>query len=209
MPPPPAATRCCRRRACGSDFGSICRRNCPIFTRSPSFTARFTTRPGVSALIFTRRFGWILPDADTTASRSRDLIDVGRDRQPFVLLEVEVRGDDRGADENDTDGDENVLARHLGSCERRFDGGDDEPDRHVDDEQGGGDRAGALAIQNRKTDRQADGPPDHEQIDRSRASAPGTSSRPETAGRRRGSSGSTSFRARSRAAARRAAARRR
>ena len=29
------------------------------------------TRPIVSALMFTSRFGWIVPDADTMASRSR------------------------------------------------------------------------------------------------------------------------------------------
>ena len=40
-------------------------------TRSPSFTARFTTRPIVSALMFTDRLGSIVPDADTTASRLR------------------------------------------------------------------------------------------------------------------------------------------
>ena len=48
--------------------GSICSRNCPCFTRSPSFTARLVTRPIVSALMFTERFGWIVPDAETIAS---------------------------------------------------------------------------------------------------------------------------------------------
>ena len=42
--------------------------------RSPSSTARFVTRPIVSALMLTNFFGWILPDAETSASRSRDLI---------------------------------------------------------------------------------------------------------------------------------------
>src|SRR5262245_46040362 len=41
--------------------------------RSPSLTARLTTRPVVSAVMLTRRLGWILPDADTIASRSRVL----------------------------------------------------------------------------------------------------------------------------------------
>ncbi len=42
--------------------------------RSPSLTARLTTRPTVSLLTLTVRFAWILPDADTMASRSRVLI---------------------------------------------------------------------------------------------------------------------------------------
>ena len=40
-----------------NERGSICRRNCPFFTRSPSLTARSTTRPEVSALMFTSRLG--------------------------------------------------------------------------------------------------------------------------------------------------------
>ncbi len=40
-------------------------------TRSPSLTARSVTRPLVSALMFTNRFGWILPEADTIASSLR------------------------------------------------------------------------------------------------------------------------------------------
>ena len=40
-------------------------------TRSPSLTARSVTRPLVSALMFTKRFGWILPEADTIASSLR------------------------------------------------------------------------------------------------------------------------------------------
>ena len=40
-------------------------------TRSPSLTASSVTRPLVSALMFTKRFGWILPDADTIASSLR------------------------------------------------------------------------------------------------------------------------------------------
>ena len=55
--------------------GSICMRNWPSFTRSPSLTARSTTRPDVSALMLTNRFGWILPEAETTASRSRARMD--------------------------------------------------------------------------------------------------------------------------------------
>jgi hypothetical protein len=57
-----------------SDFGSICSRNCPLWMRSPSCTARLTTRPGVSAAMLTSRLGWIFPDAETIASRSRVLI---------------------------------------------------------------------------------------------------------------------------------------
>ena len=66
--PPPAA--CCSSEASAacsdalplstrvrSDFGSICRRNCPTLIRSPSLTARLTTRPGVSAVTLTRRLG--------------------------------------------------------------------------------------------------------------------------------------------------------
>ena len=37
--------------------GSICMRNWPSVTRSPSLTARSTTRPDVSALMLTNRFG--------------------------------------------------------------------------------------------------------------------------------------------------------
>ncbi len=40
---------------------------------------------------------------------------IGRDRQPFVLLEIEVRADDRAGDDEDSQCDENVLARHLRS----------------------------------------------------------------------------------------------
>ena len=40
-----------------SDFGSICSRNWPTWMRSPSFTARLTTRPAVSAVMLTSRFG--------------------------------------------------------------------------------------------------------------------------------------------------------
>ena len=45
-----------------------------MVTRSPSLTARSVTRPIVSALMFTSRFGWIFPDAETIASSRRFLI---------------------------------------------------------------------------------------------------------------------------------------
>ena len=44
-----------------SDFGSICRRNWPFVMRSPSLTARLTTRPDVSALMLTRPLRLNLP----------------------------------------------------------------------------------------------------------------------------------------------------
>src|SRR5687768_2081074 len=55
---------------------------------------------------------------------------------------------------------------YLCSCECRLDGGDHQPDRHVDDEQGGRDWTGPLAIENAEADRQADRPPDEKQVDR-------------------------------------------
>jgi hypothetical protein len=51
--------------------GSIWSRNCPCRTSCPSSTASRVTRPITSALMFTDRLGWIFPEADTMASRSR------------------------------------------------------------------------------------------------------------------------------------------
>jgi hypothetical protein len=52
-------------------FASISSSSCPRWTVSPSATFRLTTLPIVSALMFTDRFGWTLPLADTMDSRSR------------------------------------------------------------------------------------------------------------------------------------------
>src|SRR5688572_17720369 len=60
-----------RRTAASALTGSICRRNWPCLTRSPSCTPSRVTRPIVWALMLTVFFGSILPDAETMASRSR------------------------------------------------------------------------------------------------------------------------------------------
>src|SRR4029453_5436667 len=54
-----------------SALGSISSRNWPALTRSPSSTASRVTRPIWTALMFTNRLAWIVPDAVTIASRSR------------------------------------------------------------------------------------------------------------------------------------------
>src|SRR2546425_1605489 len=51
--------------------GSICSRNCPLCTKSPSRTASRVMRPVMSALTSTFFFGWTLPLAVTAATRSR------------------------------------------------------------------------------------------------------------------------------------------
>src|SRR6266704_975991 len=51
--------------------GSICSRNCPCLTRSPSRTAILVIRPVMSAEMSTFFLGWILPLAVTAATRSR------------------------------------------------------------------------------------------------------------------------------------------
>ncbi len=59
-----------------------------MVTRSPSFTARSVTRPMVSALMLTSRFGWILPEADTIASRCRFLTGSVVTLMPSVRLNL-------------------------------------------------------------------------------------------------------------------------
>ena len=71
-----------------------------MLTRSPSSTARSVTRPIVSALMFTERFGWILPEAETTASSVALLDPLGVDRDAFDPLELEVR-EGNGAEDDD------------------------------------------------------------------------------------------------------------
>jgi hypothetical protein len=51
--------------------GSICTRNCPRVTRSPSSTAIRMMRPVMSAEISTEVWGSILPLAVTALTRSR------------------------------------------------------------------------------------------------------------------------------------------
>ena len=63
------------------------------------------------------------------------LDDVGRDRQPLVLLEVEVGADDGAADEDDHDRDEARSCATSRLLTRPFDRRDDQRDHHVDDEQ--------------------------------------------------------------------------
>src|SRR2546425_247900 len=51
--------------------GSICSRNWPLATKSPSLTAILVMRPPMSGLMSTFFLGWILPLAVTAATRSR------------------------------------------------------------------------------------------------------------------------------------------
>ena len=93
-PAPPAATRLPLSTRVRSDFGSICSRNWPILTRSPSLTARFDDAA--------RRVG---ADVDQPlrldlARRRHDRFEIARldrvggDGEALVLLVIEVRRDD-------------------------------------------------------------------------------------------------------------------
>ena len=61
-----------------------------MVTRWPSSTARSVTRPIVSALMLTSRFGWILPDADTIASRCRFFTGSVVTSSPSVRLNLKL-----------------------------------------------------------------------------------------------------------------------
>jgi hypothetical protein len=90
--------------------GSICSRNCPRRTVSPSLMASSVTRPIVSALMFTERFGWIFPEAETIASQVArgDRFDV--DLLAPAAREPDVGEHDRRPDQHDDDANQDLLA---------------------------------------------------------------------------------------------------
>src|SRR4051812_35338991 len=58
------------------------------------------------------------------------------------------------------------ISGSLRSTQRCFDSGNHHADRHVDDDERGGNRRGAPLIEDPEPDGEADQPPEHEQIDR-------------------------------------------
>ena len=106
---PPASDASLRWTAERRLRGSIWRRNCPLSTRSPSSTARSVTRPIVSALMLTNRFGWILPDAETMRLEVALLDRLGVDRDAFDPLELEVGEGDRAQNDDDPGADQDLL----------------------------------------------------------------------------------------------------
>ena len=116
------------------------------------------------------------------ASRSRVLIDVGRDREALVPLEIEIRARRRAAPTSTiAERDEHVLPSHLAPDEAVLTAAIVKRDRAVDDEQGRRDRRRPPLVQNAEPDREADHPPDQEQIDRTEQPGRETSCRRGTA----------------------------
>ena len=132
--------------------GSICSRNCPFLTRSPSLTARFVTRPIVSALMFT------VPLRLDLARSRHDRLEVplldrlGVDRDAFGSLELEIgEGDGAKHQHDDAVADQDLLvpaqchppdpAHHRGNAQR---------DHGIDRQQADGDRLRARACRARR-----------------------------------------------------------
>ena len=94
--------------------GSICIRNWPFLTCCPSSTASSTTRPIVSALMLTVVRAWILPEAETMASRSRVCTFSSGDRLARRALHPDVAGDGAAEQDDRDDADDDFLpSGHL------------------------------------------------------------------------------------------------
>ncbi len=95
--------------------------------------------------MLTRRFGWILPEAETIDSRSRVLIASTVTVTP-VSFPVKVGRYQRPPNGDDGEHDQDVLSLHLGSGTGGFDAGQYEDDHETQCEETPGDWRGRSLV---------------------------------------------------------------